>query len=310
MDAFLNFPNINKTVKYTDEQLLKILQHMKDAIKVRLYRRMCVKQSAIVSALTYCIQKDPSFPKELREPRLSYYTFENAITFSFIHGESVFGKKYDYEDPEEHIPLFRCNIKRKAKDIIVRIEPTKECIYSLPLDRENIRNFQSKVLTYSVSRKTNNSKTICYKMVSGPNSTDRKNIYGEFIARFIKYFFTEQKVFELFEIADNISKSYNKYNIGKAKAATMEFLLIGRFRLPLVYDVVKLIGKYVWDSRYDNSVWAVNDELSELPPLIEENLPYVNPLGCRVLEDDYYAEPGSIGDEIRHLRGLEWFDKL
>lgn len=143
----------------------------------------------------------------------------------------------------------------------ISLEPPQHHVVSFPVSNEERMLIYGKVdearLEYELDMRTKNV------VVVKPKKKTREDIYGPLLKLFHNYFIRDKHMFHLMNLVSRVQHMYNRYHIGKAKVATMMFLIIGRFyaiegvsqKLP--YDVVKIIAKDVWESRYDNTIWNI-----------------------------------------------------
>ena len=106
------------------------------------------------------------------------------------------------------------------------------------------------------------------KVISKSNSKKLKDIYGGMLSEVMRFYIREANAQKLMFMALDTTQDHNEFHISEARAATVTFLIIGRFRqsdllgekfgvLRLPYDVVKLIAKMVWNTRFATEAWGI-----------------------------------------------------
>lgn len=206
------------------------------------------------------------------------------IGIRFHYGEKIVTKEYIDRDEAELDNDYRLEIKNKHGYYQISILPPAHHVEDPPYERTNPSWKISKrakikwILGQThVSRKQQCGIPNC--IIKSPLATTdaRRRIYGVPLLKAIVDFYITQNMAEtLMSECQSINLRYHRHFIAGAQSATMCFLMIGRFRpkalsglseeeqqnwnyiIPM--DVIRLIAKHVWDSRYENKIWGTDTE--------------------------------------------------
>jgi hypothetical protein len=222
-----------------------------DAINIYLKRNPITITGEVKNVTSRYICDKGSLPNELP-----------YILLKFDYGES------DRESDEDIDTEFKVKIEQVVdpihnvtqKELTIIITPPLYIISELEgidMDMtkgryyydEKERIVENSKIYYSIGNK------ITFK--KGPNAKKRKDMYGDLPKIMLHYL--KDHATHLIALTRRLTENYRTYHISTAKTATYSFLIIGRFykiyNLDIPYDIVKLIAKLVWDSRYDNELW-------------------------------------------------------
>lgn len=227
----------------------------------------------------YCC---PSFRdtnyKNKNGPSMIYCT---RIGIYFNYGESITAKKYmDDEEPRVIDDEYKIEIRLK-KSLEIKIEPPAHHVKTPPYENRtgagNIRDSAKIkwILEQPVSRRQNCDIPKCIIKSPLPNSHMRKSIYGqELLKSLVDFYITKGNAKLLLDHCTRIISKYDQHFITSAHSTTMYFLTVGKFcpkaltglsvedqsnwNHIIPYDVIKLIAKHVWESRYENEIWGTD----------------------------------------------------
>lgn len=293
------------TRKFTDFELRLMRKNLSEAIFKRMCRRNHVMGDNITSVMIQRLTKAfaeagysnilgqdirfsycPAFVGENYKnpekdgPKMNY---PHCINIWFNYGEQIVAKEY-IEDDEAILLLntYRMAIKDKNGNITISIIPPAHLVEDPPFKRPNFTWKISKSAKIKwilgqthVSRKQQCGIPNC--IIKSPLTTtdDRRRIYGvPLLKAIVDFFITNKMAATLMEECHSINLRYHKHFIAGAQAATMCFLMIGRFcpralsglsdeeqinwNYDIPMDVTRLIAKHVWDSRYQNEIWGTD----------------------------------------------------
>ena len=203
----------------------------------------------------------------------------------FRYGEKlVVDKLYEDDDTTEEKTTLDNIYEIVIRDGLyfsVEIVPPKHHVKPPPYKRSDCISEDSKIIwTYyqSSGRKQKQSGIDGWSIESKLNNKERKDIYGPLLSSVVNLYIKTNFSRTLIDKCITLNNKYNKYHILSAHSASLCFLMIGRFHSDLLlenkkipYDVIKLIAKMVWDTRYDNYVWGVGDIENLYPIKVVEN---------------------------------------
>ena len=313
---FLSHDTADKaTRKYTNEQLLLLKKILDESIQKSMYKRhnaihneigRTVKKLLIDSTdnkninnlewVGFC----PSFEGEnYIDPKESGPTqiYPNILYITFRYGEEmVVDKLYEDDDDNYYLTEEEKTLKNIYEIVIrdgllfsVEITPPDHHIKAPPYKRNECVSDDAKIKwTHNphLNRKQQ-SGIDGWSIDSKLNNKQRKDIYGKLLPAIVDSYIKNGFARTLIEKCVNLNDKYNKYHILSAHSASLCFLMIGRFRFSdllqyqkIPYDVIKLIAKIVWGTRYDNNVWGVG--------YVENNYPMEFTRTDSTYDEDHY----------------------
>lgn len=207
------------------------------------------------------------------------------IVIKFRYGDIITAKEYvERCDPKELDNYYRLEIKNKHGYLQISILPPAHHVEDPPYERTTgpwkiSKNAKIKWILgqQHVSKKQQCGIPNC--IIKSPLATTdaRRRIYGVPLLKAIVDFYITQKMAEtLMNECHAINLTYQYHFIAGAQSATLCFLMIGRFypkalsglsdeeqknwNYIIPMDVIRLIAKHVWDSRYENKIWGTDTE--------------------------------------------------
>jgi len=207
------------------------------------------------------------------------------IGIGFRYGEIITAKKYVGDDYLKELDNFyRLDIKNKHGYYQISILPPAHHVEDPPYETINsswkiIKCAKIKWILgqLHVSRKQQCGIPNCIIKSLLATTDARKRIYGvPLLKAIVDFYITQGMAATLMGECHSIYLKYQQYFIAGAQSATMCFLMIGKFypralsglsddeqtnwNCYIPMDVIRLIAKHVWDSRYDNKIWGTDTE--------------------------------------------------
>lgn len=283
---FLSHDTADKaTRKYTNEQLLLLKKILDNSIQQRMYRRHNASRYEISRTINKMMVDSiddnnindiedvgfcPGFEADNSSKLNPTAIYPNILYIYFRYGEkltvnNMYIDAEDYDDERELDNVYELVIK-DGLYFSVEIIPPKHHVKSPPYKfRENISEDGKIKWTHDPnSNRKQQSGIDGWTIESKLNNKQRKDIYGSLLPSVVDMYIKNDFAKTLMEKCINLNDKYNKYHILSAHSASLCFLIIGRFHSSnllseqkIPYDVIKLIAKIVWDTRYDNDVWGV-----------------------------------------------------
>jgi hypothetical protein len=271
---------LEETGRFTDMELFRLFTNVNTVIKMRLHRRFWVEANAVCDAIKSYFSHNPLTVKSAIKIRNIECKRMDAshisVTIRFKFGEKYKGVRYTDQDPSKERTFYAYYYLKISCSYAmgicyeVKLTPPIHHVISLPTNRDGnsdeecTANAALRFDNKEAALSPDSEKQKTLKRAGGPSSYDRKNIYGDLLKPFTQYFIHERRAVEIINLAENVYHKYHQYPIGKARAATMTFLLIGRFRsigeIRLPYDVVKIIANRVWKSRHNVDKWRITEK--------------------------------------------------
>jgi hypothetical protein len=193
-----------------------------------------------------------------------YITRSHALEINFDHGESLKAKRYKDDDEEQQFDnsyAIRINCTRKG-DYIQHSYKNNISINApvYHISPPPYKNYDERVAFYKSGKVKYDLDT--GKVKSQFKKKTRKDVYGDILPAVKKLFIEEGLAELLIDKAKALFDKHSNHLIIEARAATIQFLMIGRFRMDIPYDVTKYIAKMVWNNRYQ---WRI-EEIEDIQP--------------------------------------------
>jgi hypothetical protein len=216
---------------------------------------------------------------------IEYYP---KIDIYFQFGEDLYAKFYVEDQQETRMSSrYHITITEKRGKNILKILPPKHHVREPPYnDATNISSISDSASV----------KYVCHNVptTNGTLRVDRKSkckaktlndIYGNILKEVRDFFINERNMWEMLAKCKSLHRVHNANFIAGAKAAVFMFLMIGRFRSSIPYDLIRMIAKKVWESRYNKDVWGVGDVT----------------INTRYMAPDYRTVPSNSYDEDSYI---------
>jgi hypothetical protein len=288
------------TSQYTDHELDLALNTMFTAIKIRQNRRVVFKENATTNAVLNYFKSKPfitdvwCWHHYIPGVHTNDKYFPEMVELAFDYGEDYTGIQYitKWGRGEERTlhPRYMVKIERNSYNMcVVSLIPPTHHVISLPTtylkSEEAVRNATIKCVIQDG----------IVGVLEGTDKRTRINIYGDLLKPFVKYFLTDMNAVKIINQASDVYTSYEYHHISKTDSATTAFLIIGRFRelggFRVPYDIVKMIAKKVWKSRYQNDVW--NFKIPENPKELDADGLWIKESHLDS-EQDRYQDPSRL----------------
>ncbi len=289
-----------ETSKYTSAQLNTLLDLMYTAVRNRQIRRWNVFSSAVENAISIYLKNNPLLVNGERVEFMYCVHYEpqhevnrrlikdHTLKIYFLYGDEYYGKifKDAHASEDLHKPRYDLSISQTQ----ISLKPPIHHVVDCPTTQrtESGLRFESEITDpVTIKWEQANGKPMT---LIGPDKKTRKDVYGDLEKPLIDYFINKKHAYRLLDLAHRVYIKYHTYPIGKAKAATMTFLIIGRCRgiyaapnMPICYDVIKIIAQMIWESRDDHVLWST---ITPDPP--------GHRLQCEDTYDEYNEQYGNI----------------
>lgn len=275
MSALLD---INKAVDYsqyfTNDQLMTMFFNLKNAVHKRCVRRNAIESDYYDDYLSKYLKNafkeagpeyeciSDSFFAEFTPPYVETSTedFEGKniyprINISFSHGEPLSAKRFVYDDVKTAFNnnySIRIEYNVEGDEYMLTIKQPIQCVSKPPY-----QNWQhcDKIIEKGTAK---------YFILGGTKNitagVGANEISYDILPKIISFYVEKGHMETMMDNCRQLKRTFNKSFSVKAKSATLCFLIIGRFRFNYIpYDVIKLIAKKVWDSRFTLSEWGVGN---------------------------------------------------
>ena len=316
MMGFTTYKNSMETIStLTFEETKKFLNRVYISSLVRERQHTENTKMSIYDALNIYIKRNSIVGDEITYIEAEYICDHDEppqippyISLNIEYGKPFNGKMFEDEEAQTTCSsIFKVKILPKLQIII---EPPLHNAIDMPL---KINNFIDRLnIIHEIIDKTSvfydiisdDKENSNLQFIKGPNRKKRNDIYGEFMEIIIPYI--KKHAINLLELTERVRMKYQKYHIGKVKSACYAFLIIGRFNkicdIDVPYDIVKLIAKYVWKSRYNNEIWKtpIKEKQNNERMCLEEDYSYM----------EWYQHPNMLPDfQGLHFQQYQYFDE-
>jgi hypothetical protein len=312
---------LEESGRLTNEELFKLLTVMNTVVKTRLSRRINMEFYVVQKAICSYFKRNPFIiDGKLIKMKSVFLSRDPSMrittNMSFKFGEIYRGVRYTDQDPNwTHIIYsgYKLSITNfidytagsKNKLYAVKLSPPLHHVLKLPTDRGDPKSDEEYIDEASLvfnNARTHNIPEFCTKLDRAQeyycHRESHDSIHGDLLQAFMGYFIRGGRTVEIMDLISHIFHQYHLYPIGKTRSATMAFLIIGRHRLlaeyiKMPYDVVQLIARKVWNTRYEVDSWRVINKET------------YDPISCTQYEDhSYNLREGNMEPYVRDHKVL------
>jgi len=301
---------LEKVSRMTFRECTSLLNKVYTAVRLRQNRHFDATHQGIKNAVRIYTREHPFLDENGVPIEFGWYVwyvpqhekdkfqYPTTLTLAFDYGEPYEGIRYDGENRKDECTepstyYVTLNDAGYATRGALLLKPPDHHIVSFPMSKAAIMTLFAKreevTLKYEMDKNDCSPKLVLIQ----PAKNVRMAVYGPLAASFRDYFVRDDHYRHILDLACRVHRAYENYHIGKAKSATMMFLMIGRCRhlYKMPYDVVKFIAMDVWNSRYNNTLWEIT-----LPEPTEEVLPGAGLPRRLKSEENPWEDPTNIRD--------------